>query len=333
MEGEKLEVNIFKLYPQYNQQSDRRKQNIPVDLERRSCVNRMESTRPTLDLKLSQDINRTKDIFAPFLNTPQIQQPQFEHKSNTTFRQIVISALSPVVPVRRISSLPDNVEDGNYARAAGLIGLMVMNLPEDGRDLQDGWKQITTGEIPEHYKKGYQSAFSFFRGTFLEPLTRNTNPLGEKIYNLDKTLYDTTFGQKIMEFLKTDIEHSIKTKRSDINDNFVKAYKFAGTKLGKIMGRSLLRMTKLGVAALSILEIPAIYKAFTKRDSIKENVKAGSKQTTKSAMYVTSMISGIGIIGAILAKKGPAYSLLGMGIGSAIGGLISKGFNKLIGPN
>ena len=190
--------------------------------------------------------------------------------------------------------------------------------------------QITKGELPEHYKKGYQSTFSFFRGTLLEWLTSDKNPFGKKLYSLDKTLYDTAFGQKVMAFLKTDISHSMKTKTVDIYGNPVKAYEFEGNLLGKIIGRSILRITTLGIFALSVLELPAIYKAFTKQKHLKEKIMDGSKQTTKSAVYVTSMISSIGILGAIFARKGPAFSLIGMGVGSVVGGLISKGFSKFV---
>lgn len=72
-----------------------------------------------------------------------------------------------------------------------------------------------------------------------------------------------------------------------------------------------------------------IYRATTKG----KNIKNGFEQALKSIAYVCSITAGIAFFGGWLSKKGPAGSLLGMGVGSVIGAgvytLIKKGVNKV----
>ena len=333
--------NIFKLYPQYNQQPDRRQNNVPVTLERRFGVDRRESIRPSLDLKLGQDINRTKDIFAPFLNTPQIEETQ-KNKKNTTFTKAIMAILSPIVPVRRISSLPDNIDDENYARAAGLIGLAIVNLPEDTNDLKDAAKQIFKGELPKYDYKNCQTEFSFFRGTVLQPIVNRMGKLGVKLYSFDKSLNNTKFGEYLSKIFKFEIDElnseaterfvpKVKLDKSGkpvVIDVQVFARKLQGKPFAKIIGRALLRTPIISVLALSLLELPSIIKKIAKADGLKNKVKEGTVQGLKSSINVSSILAGIGIIGALFARKGPAYSLFGMGIGSVAGTYGSKYIQK-----
>ncbi|MDD3014745.1 MAG: hypothetical protein PHC34_13675 [Candidatus Gastranaerophilales bacterium] len=337
-----MEGNILKLYPQYNQKTDRRQNNVSVDSERRSGMCRRESTRPSIDLKLIQDINRTKDIFAPFLNAPQVQQIQPENKSNTTFRKAVIAALSPIIPVRRISSLPDNIEDGNYVRAAGLVALAGIMLPEDTRDLKDAAKQIFKCELPKYDYKNCQARFSFFRGTVLQPVVNKMGKLGIKLYSFDKTLYDTKIGDYLCKIFNINIDdlYSENTCRkvpkvtldesgkTIVKEVDVYASRINGKSLAKLIGRSLLRIPIISVLALSLLELPLLIKKIKNDDSPKNKFKEGSIQAVKSSINVSFITAGIGLIGALFAKKGPAYSLLGMGIGSVAGAYSSKFIQK-----
>jgi hypothetical protein len=334
--------NIFKLYPQYNQKPDRRQNNVSVDLERRSGMCRRESTRPSIDLKLSQDINRTKDIFAPFLNAPQVQQTQPENKSNTTFRKAIMVALSPIIPVRRISSLPDNIEDGNYVRAAGLVALAGIMLPEDTRDLKDAWNQITKGKLPKYDYKNCQTEFSFFRGTVLQPIINKMGKFGVKLYSFDKSLNNTKFGEYLSKVFKFEIDELNseatqrfvpkvildRTGKPVVKDIEVFARKLQGKPSAKIIGRALLRIPVISVFALSLLELPLLMKKIKSADTPKNKFKEGSIQAVKSSINVSFITAGIGLIGALFAKKGPAYSLLGMGIGSVAGAYGSKFIQK-----
>ncbi|MDD3012379.1 MAG: hypothetical protein PHC34_01585 [Candidatus Gastranaerophilales bacterium] len=334
--------NIFKLYPQYNQQSDRRQNNVPVNSERRSGERR-QLQRPSIDIKLNQDINRTKDIFAPFLNTPHVEQTQ-KNKKNTAFTKAIMAILSPIVPVRRISSLPDNIDDENYTRAAGLIGLAIVNLPEDTNDLKDAAKQVFKGKLPEYDYKNCQTEFSFFRGTVLQPIVNRMGKLGVKLYSFDKSLNNTKFGEYLSKIFKYEIDelNSEATERfvpkvildksgkPIVKDTQVFARKLQGKPFAKIIGRALLRTPIISVLALSLLELPSIIKKITKADGLKNKVKEGTVQGLKSSVNVSSILACIGIIGALFARKGPAYSLLGMGIGSVAGTYGSKYIQKEI---
>ncbi|MDD3014466.1 MAG: hypothetical protein PHC34_12250 [Candidatus Gastranaerophilales bacterium] len=354
-----MSENIFKLYPQYNQKPDRRKNNVSVVLECRSGVDRRESVRYSIDLKLGQDINRTKNIFAPFLNTPQIQQIQTEHNRNTSFRKAVMAALSPLVPVRRISTMPDNIEDKNYTRAAGLVGLMLFNLPEDCRDMRNSIRQISNKILPEKIKKRiekqfpkiyktfmkcnkkydytkYQHSFSFFRGTWFEPLLELKGKIGEKIsgrlYDLDMPLLDTKLGKFIKKTLKINDKITISSGIFDIKDEEVLARSIkGGNKFTRLLGRAMLRMPVLGIYALAFFELPAIINSFKNVHTSKENAESVAKQTAKSAVYVPVMSYGIGILGALGAKKfGATGSLVGMGLGSVVGGIIANKAGEII---
>lgn len=57
-------LKITNLYPQYNNSRDRRQQNIPVTVERRSGVDRRSSDRLQLDSRLTQDIFAVKNQVA-----------------------------------------------------------------------------------------------------------------------------------------------------------------------------------------------------------------------------------------------------------------------------
>ncbi len=300
--------NITGLYANYIYKQDRRQQSTPVEFDRRSGLDRRSSSRPTIDPKLKHDIDQTKNIFA---------------------------ALSPITPIRRISSLPDNIKEGNYTRAVGLLGLAYANFPEDTVDLKNACKQIFKGELPKYDYKNYQAPFSFLRGTALEPVVNKMGKLGVKLHQWDVSLFDTRFGKFISKLFKISYSDFDFTGRSIsqvtlekgkavIKNVNVLALKPEGTTLSKLIGRTLLRIPVMSVIALSLLELPSIIKSFSKNESKKENIEDGSIQILKSGINVTSILSAIGLCGAIFAGKGPAFSLLGMGLGSLAGNFTSK---------
>ncbi|MEI8390851.1 MAG: hypothetical protein WCG23_13320 [bacterium] len=247
----------------------------------------------------------------------------------------VFTALSPIIPMRRISSIPDNIKDGNYTRAAGLLGLMAVNLPEDTRDLGSAWKQIKTGEFPSYYKD-CQTPFSFFRGTALEPLVNKMGKLGVKLHQWDVPLYETKFGEFCKKTFKFDTFKYEGTKRFVpqvvfdesgkiiTRDIEVFANKVEGKAFGKLVGNMLLRIPQISVFILSALEIPAIIKAFCKPEKSKDKAIDGCTQILKSGVNVSSILTGIGIFGALLKNRGPVGSIIGMGLGSVAGTYVSK---------
>jgi hypothetical protein len=157
------------------------------------------------DSKLKTDIYQVQQTFKDFVEpAKEVKQEIDRLDKKREARRVVFSALSPIVPVRRLSSLPDNIEDGNYERAAGLLALAAVNLPEDTRDLKSACKQIFKGELPKYDFKNYQTPFSFFRGTALEPVVNKMGKLGVKLLSFDKTLYSTKFGKFLRQKLNID---------------------------------------------------------------------------------------------------------------------------------
>ncbi len=91
---------VSRLYPQYQFQQDRRQQNIPVAVERRSGVDRRNENRVQLDNKLQQDIFEVKDKVAKLESlTPKFfeqnvttQAPTFASMNNMTQDTLVKQA-------------------------------------------------------------------------------------------------------------------------------------------------------------------------------------------------------------------------------------------------
>lgn len=258
--------------------------------------------------------------------------------------KIALYTLSPIVPIRRVTSVDENIENGNYAKAAGLVGLAAVNLPEDTRDLKAAARQIFKGRLPNYDYKNCQTPFSFFRGTLLEPFVNKLGKFGAKLHEWDIPLSETKFGQFLGKIFKFEIdyfnfERTSRFKPKVIIDESGKtvikhillfAYPVNGKPFAKLLGQTLLRIPVISVAALGLLEIPSIVKKIKNGDGAKGKLKDGSIQTAKSAINVAAIISGIGMVGALFNKKGPAFSLLGMGIGSVAGALLSKFAQKKI---
>ena len=90
-------TNISNLYPQYKPSEDRRKNNIPVAIERRSGKDRRAEDRVALDSRLTRDIWQVKgqiaklETFTPkFLEHVNItQNSEFASKNNLTRDEFV----------------------------------------------------------------------------------------------------------------------------------------------------------------------------------------------------------------------------------------------------
>ncbi len=88
---------ITRLYPQYQPGKDRRQQNIPVAVERRSGIDRRGSDRVVLDKQLTKDIFEVKrqiakiESLAPKIFETNIvkQAPTFTSMNNMTQDQLV----------------------------------------------------------------------------------------------------------------------------------------------------------------------------------------------------------------------------------------------------
>lgn len=365
--------------------SDRRKVNVPVEEDRRgvnyinsafdfgNINNEYNKSNPSLNTEESAFLTQKPgDNF--FLNKSDYhsdpseyasmpppkafvlsRQPEFgmnTQDKNTKHNDdnIIMKALTfPITPVRRIESVPDDVQHGNIVPALCAVGLTTINFPEDIRDIQTAWHQASSFfkglpyEGPYNYMKA-QHEFSFFRGTLLQWMVDKTKhpKMAEILQKYDKSLWQTSFGDKILSWLKTDpygFENVRKYNKDtntwelakDINGIQRTAAEFKGKWFGEITARALSRTTLIGTGLFALMELYNITKAATKGNTVDEKVKGGTKQTIKSGINLASMTAAIGYGGAIGAKYGKGFgSLVGMGIGAALGGFASNKLQDII---
>ncbi|MDD3013377.1 MAG: hypothetical protein PHC34_06700 [Candidatus Gastranaerophilales bacterium] len=366
-----VEVSLLKTYHQFLQQKEGNTQSAS---EKTAYIQdsfiKQQANIP--DKKLYTDIKNVKDTFEKFRdNTIQIkaQVDDLDNKAvkNNEVTKAVFAALSPVIPFRRVYSVPEKVEEKDYFGTAGTLAIAGMLLPEDLRDTRDAARQILhkilpksvqeyiQGKSPTFYAnlinhsskydyKEFQTPFSFIRGSFLEPLVNKmVNKYGYYLHEWDKPLINTKFGQKIQDLLKVEdagieltgrsvpqIVKNDDTGKYFKQDRKVYAYKLEGSLFGKLICRALQRTTLYGAIALFAICIPSIVRAFNKPENTQDKMVNGGKQTVKSAISVISTLAGIGLGGALLVPFGPVGSVVGMGIGSVIGAYISSKISRNI---
>ena len=280
---------------------------------------------------------------------PQIQQDlkvvkQHVDKTDATDKGLFY-ALESLPPIRRIASLGDKMDNGDTLPAVGLVGLAMLNLPEDMRDIKGASKQIRSF-VDKNYKydplynrRTHQHAFSFFRGTAIEKWLHKKidggSKIAEKLYEMDfSTLNETKFGEKINNFFGTKeliTSHNV-DQIKDIKGVKARAFEFSSKIFGgEITARAMKRLPLLSVIAVALLEVPKIFKATTKGETIAEQAGNTAKQTIKSGINATSTLAGIGYGGAIGAKyAGAAGSLIGMGAGAILGSKLSEKLQGII---
>ena len=232
-------------------------------------------------------------------------------------------ALEVVPTFRRVASLPDKLGNGDTTTALGMASLALINLPEDLRDVGGALNQLT-GAKPKYDHKEFQHDFSFFRGTAIEKWLHKHVDMDKKwanwLYDNDKTLADTTFGEKINKIVNAEEKGLIKTSITDYSGNSAFAFAYKGTRFGQLTARALRRTTLFGVCAMGLLELPKIIKSDEK-----------AKQTAKSAVNLMSITAGIGYGGAFGFKHaGNIGSLVGMGFGAVLGSKLSNRAQDII---
>lgn len=256
------------------------------------------------------------------------------------------SLFGSLPPVRRLMSLPDKFANGDIAAGVGLASLALVNLPEDCRDIKAGYNQLAAKLAGKTYVAPYvyqnlQHPFSFFRGTLLhnlvDPNKAKNKDLALKLFQMDTTVADTVFGQKILNFLGVKQNGTAPTQiknigHTDANPFYLEAKKYVGGGIfGDLTARAMNRTTKIGAIILAAIELPKIFRAMGEGDSLSEQVGSTVKQTGKSAINVTSILAGIGYGGALGAKKfGAIGSLVGMGVGAVIGATASNKIQEVI---
>ncbi len=264
-------------------------------------------------------------------------------KVDSVDEKIEKSVFGSLPPVRRIMSLPDKINNGDAASAVGLASLAIVNFPEDMRDIKAGYNQLAAklggkAYTPAYDYSKYQHYFSFFKGTLMQEwMNKAKTQAGRervaKWYAMDESIYNSKFGEKVKGFLGiTDGKSKYVPEMKNVfgNEMFVSEIK-ANSKFAELTGRAMKRVTILGVAALALLELPKLFKAMNKGDSISEQAGNTIKQTGKSAINVTSILAGIGYGGALGAKKfGAMGSLVGMGVGAVLGATASNKIQDII---
>lgn len=271
----------------------------------------------------------------------------FEKVTEAAAAPVEKTLLNSVAPLRRVLSLPDMVNQGDIAAAVGIGGLTVVSLPEDCRDLRDAYRSskaaITRSRISHAYNhRKYQHDFSFFRGTLLHELMKKAKSPKMKnfvnnIYSLDKTLYNTWFGKLTQKIL--GIENGKKVlsgvKNLDGTRQYVQQVVIKKDLWGlkDLTARAMKRTTVLGLAFMSLLELPRIIRQTKSGETKEEKLKEGAKQLGRATLNVLGASIGLGYGGAYGAKKfGSAGSLIGMGAGLLVGCGTSDLLKKLLLP-
>ena len=226
------------------------------------------------------------------------------------------------------------VAEKDYLCAKALTSMAILNGPTDIESIHSAWKQLRyKDKKPDGYNpKEAQHPFSFFRGTVLHEYL---NPNSEKCINKkwakhviknDVSLRDTKMGRWILNKLGVEEDYSqqIKTTIKDMtytekNPVHVDAKVFKSKNaFGDLTARALTRTSKYGAYALGGLG--AIHAAHEIADG--ENV---FKEITKTTLQVGMTLASVGYLGALGYKHlGALGSLLGMGLGTAIGAGVPK---------
>lgn len=298
--------------------NDRRQNSIPVENDRRCGVDRR--------------------LFAKF---------QSENGNKIDIHHgALVSAMDTISPVRRLTCISDDIQKGEYAAAAGLAGLALINSTSDIDDIKESYKQVKSMLVKSaEFEHAYdhtiaQHPFSFFRGTLLHRLLdkiRKINPeFAQKIVSFDNPFVKTNLGKKIMKYINVEKIDSINTtiksfNHTGINPKYIRANVYKGGFFGKLTARAMERTTIIGLGVMAAFELPKIIKSMKKGDNVFEKTENTAKQTAKSAINVASLTAGIGYFGALGSKMhGNIGSLFGIGIGAMAGSYVSEKVQDLI---
>lgn len=331
---------------------------VDINTLRPTTIRRDKDTAPAnkavikTDPKLSSDIQAVRASVLQFKSdvdrfdsvTKNKNDDNKQNKINAQ-TEVATASLSIIPFFRRFSSVDDAIKAHDTVKAVAKGFIALNNVPEDSRDVMNATKQIKSklkGEFINTIPNEYQSRFSFFRGTFLEPVLKKLvdsdneklNRIAFKIYDADKPLLDTKFGEKIQDLLgikyvKNDFHY---LDRVNVYGRKVKAYKIVGgNAFTRLLGRAMFRVPVIALGIAALLEIPNIVVGFSTGKDNKERAGNGGKQLVKSANTLTFITAGSAILGAIgAAKKGSVGSMVGIGLGSYLGTKAAKIVNEKI---
>lgn len=286
-----------------------------------------------------------------------IETPKKRITNNLTKVQSNISKvglnyiLMAAPPFRRVSAIPDKMNNDEVIYSLGMASLGIVNITGDSKDIKEVVKQIFLNIQGKKYTgvydfKNYQHDFSLCHGTLLERFIdtkkMKNQKLAKTIESMDRTLLNTKFGQKVLNLLGVTETNPVPFKQfnkaqntwdivKDVNGKIKYARGFSGSRFGVLTAHVLARTIILELMVFSLVEIPLIYRAAKKEGSVKEKTKNILKQTAKSAVTVTCLFAGFGYLGAIGSKYFKVFgSLAGMGLGAIIGSKVAQKINKHI---
>jgi hypothetical protein len=250
-----------------------------------------------------------------------------EEDKAVTLKDFAMGLAESIPYVRRFVGVENSASNGDYVKTALAGAILLANVPEDFRDLKIAKDQLLHPEMFKNAPVGreFQPAFSFLRGTWFEFLLKGqgkyTSRISKFLYDNDKALFNNDFFRQSILKIKDGDYIEAATSRIDCANEAVKAYQITNKSiLKKVLGHASARVTVYGIIAFALLEAPSIFKAFTSSDNLVQNLKNGFKQSVKSFVNVVSVIGWSAVMGWILHRyKGPAGSLLGIGLGTVMG--------------
>ena len=276
------------------------------------------------DIKMRGNLEKDTANFT----TKFIDEVNKHDKAAISKEELFKMASSPIAPIRRVFGVKDSSERNKKIKTAGLALLALNNLPMDFSDINSVLRQIKNKKIAPNPT---QMEFTFAQDTLLEfPLRQlrkkfDTQKFDTVYDKIDKSLFNTKIGQKIVKAMNLTVTREIKPGESmDIIKNGLKQNKVyiikGKSKIAKLICRSMMRIPVLSVAAFALLEIPDIVNAVKNEEQKDKKLQAAGKQLIKSGINIASMVAGMAAVGAVLDRRfGAIGSLIGIGLGNYFG--------------
>ena len=276
------------------------------------------------DIKMRGNLEKDTANFT----TKFIDEVNKHDKAAISKEELFKMASSPIAPIRRVLGVKDSSERNKKIKTAGLALLALNNLPMDFSDINSVLRQIKNKKIAPNPT---QMEFTFAQDTLLEfPLRQlrkkfDTQKFDTVYDKIDKSLFNTKIGQKIVKAMNLTVTREIKPGESmDIIKNGLKQNKVyiikGKSKIAKLICRSMMRIPVLSVAAFALLEIPDIVNAVKNEEQKDKKIQAAGKQLLKSGINIASMVAGMAAVGAVLDRRfGAIGSLIGIGLGNYFG--------------
>lgn len=349
--------------------TDRRQQNLSVDIDRRSGLDRRSLEREATEENITKPNSVEGFIESIKQGTDEVNSKigKFDNylTDNKDNIQKNLALCGVLVPFRRLSVLPGKIEDKDYLGTAEALAVTAILMPEDLRDTQKAVRQVLSENLsqetkdkiknkseklfknwvdyaPDYDCADYQHDFSFIKGSLIEkPINKCENKFGYLLHKYDKSINQTSFGKKIFKALNIDGNEYIFTGNKatqilEVDNNYLKmgvdqiAVKLEGAPLKRLLAKSMQRTTLYGLVASAAICLPSIVRAFIKPDTTKDKIENGCKQTLKSAVGIASATSCIGLVGSYFSKYGAKGSVGGMALGAALGLSLASKINKKI---